>query len=175
MTFNQTEMRRQVMSMFRTPALVFMLLLGGVTSSHAENAWVSGFLAVEAGWARASPPGVSIGGGFLTIENASGIADRLVGIESPRAEKVELHETVLIDDVAQMRPVTGGLEIPDGGKVVLAPGSLHLMFVGLTEPLREGSTIPISLVFEKAGRLETELVVLPLGSPGPIERRPAEQ
>lgn len=154
------------MSVLRMPVMVLLLLLATAAGGRGETAAVSGFIVVEDGWVRATPLGASIGGGFLTIGNESGRDDRLVGISSPRAQKVELHETVLTDDLARMRPVPDGMEVPDGARIALAPGAYHLMFIGLSEPFREGATVPISLTFEKAGRLETELAVLPLGSPG---------
>lgn len=151
---------------------VLLLLFASASASLGEKAALSGFIVVERGWARATPPGASVGGGFLVIDNQSGRDDRLVRVESPLAEKVELHETLLADGVAQMRPLADGLAVRNDERVTLAPGSLHLMFSGLKQPLREGGTLPIRLLFEEAGPLETELVILPLGSSGPSEGEP---
>ena len=70
----------------------------------------------------------------------------------------------------RMKPVEGGLEIGPGATVELRPGGYHLMFMDLKEPLREGRTVKGTLVFEKAGTLEVEYVVRPIGG-GPAEHR----
>jgi hypothetical protein len=58
------------------------------------------------------------------------------------------------------------IEVHPGTPTVLQPGGLHVMFIGLRAPLREGSTIPLTLVFEKAGRIEVSTDVLAPGAMG---------
>jgi copper(I)-binding protein len=65
--------------------------------------------------------------------------------------------------VMQMRPVPEGLEINPGETVELKPGSYHLMFTGLKEPLQQGQSVKGTLVFEKAGTIEVEYKVEPIG------------
>jgi len=64
-----------------------------------------------------------------------------------------------VNDVMTMRPVEGGLEIPAGATVELKPGCFHVMFLQVSEPFREGATVPVTLVFEKAGRVEVPFPV----------------
>jgi len=61
--------------------------------------------------------------------------------------------------VMVMRPVDGGVEIPAGQTVELKPGGLHLMFMQVTEPFKEGQSLPVTLEFEKAGKVELTLPV----------------
>jgi hypothetical protein len=67
-------------------------------------------------------------------------------------------------NVMRMRERDGGLEIPPGATVTLAPGNLHLMMMGLKEPFKQGDKVPVTLVFEKAGKIDVELVVVPIGA-----------
>jgi len=132
---------------------------GGHGDHAATEAIHAGDLAITAAWARAMLPGQPAGGGYLTIANGGAAADRLVGAESSAAGKVEIHTMSVVNDVMTMRPVEGGLEIPAGATVELKPGGFHVMFLQVSEPFREGATVPVTLVFEKAGRVEVPFPV----------------
>lgn len=119
---------------------------------------------VENAWSRATPPGVTVGVGYMTLHNDSPMADRLIGGESPAAQKVETHVTVRDGDIAHMRPVTG-YDIPANGTFELGPGGAHLMLTGLKAPLKAGDRVPLVLKFERAGELKADLHVEPMGSP----------
>jgi len=69
--------------------------------------------------------------------------------------------------VAKMREVTGGLEIKPGETIKFAPGSSHVMFVDLTQPLRAGDKVHGTLRFEHAGTIDIEYSVLGMGASGP--------
>ena len=66
-----------------------------------------------------------------------------------------------------MRPLPKGLEIKPGETVEFKPGSYHLMFMGLKQGLKEGQTVKGTLVFEKAGTLDVEYRVGPIGGGAP--------
>jgi len=66
--------------------------------------------------------------------------------------------------VMRMRELEKGLEIPAGGSVTLAPGGFQLMLIGLVEPLKADTKVPLTLVFEKAGSIDVELAVGAMGS-----------
>jgi copper(I)-binding protein len=72
----------------------------------------------------------------------------------------------MTDGVMKMRSLPNGLEIKPGTSVDLKPGGYHLMFQKLQSPLKEGQTIKGTLVFEKAGSVEVEYKVMPIGSSG---------
>jgi copper(I)-binding protein len=118
-------------------------------------------------WARATPPNAPTGGGYLTIANSGDSPDRLISIATPQAAIGEVHVMKVTDGVMTMRPVEGGLEIPAKGSVTLAPGGFHIMFIDLKEPFVDGTDLPVTLTFEKAGKIETFLHVMPIGSKGP--------
>jgi copper(I)-binding protein len=74
---------------------------------------------------------------------------------------------VMEQGVAKMRPLTGGLEIKPGETVELKPGSMHVMLMGLKQPLEKGQKVKGTLEFEKAGKLEIEYAVEALGVSAP--------
>jgi copper(I)-binding protein len=126
----------------------------------------AGALVIETPWARATPPGATVGAGYLVIRNTGTTGDRLVGASTPAAAMVEIHETRMTDGEMQMRPVEA-LDIPAGGSVRLKPGGLHFMLMDLGTPLVAGTRVPLTLQFTGAGQVRVELAVAPAGSPGP--------
>ncbi len=120
---------------------------------------VLGELTISGAFVRATLPNQPVGGGYLVIENA-GAADRLVGGHADFAGMVQVHEMAMEGDVMKMRQVEGGLEVPEGGSVVLEPGGYHLMFMQLDGPLVEGESVRVTLVFEKAGEVELVFPVM---------------
>jgi len=118
---------------------------------------------IENGWARATPPGAKIAAGYMTIRNAAATPDRLIGASSPAAERVETHVTVKEGDIFRMREVLS-YEIPARGSFELKPGGAHLMLVNIKAPFTEGAKVPLTLRFERAGEVRTELQVGRLGA-----------
>jgi copper(I)-binding protein len=146
------------------PPLLLTLALSGRVLAHDYKL---GALEIGQPWARATPPSAPAGGGFLTIKNTGSAADRLVAASSPAADMVQVHEMKMDGNVMRMREVEKGLEIPAGGSVTLAPGGYHLMMMGLKGPLKQGTSVPVTLVFEKAGKIDVQLSVEGLGATQP--------
>ena len=130
----------------------------------AAHDYTLGSLKIGHPWARATPPTAPSGGGFLTVTNTGTTADRLVSATSPAAGQVQVHEMKMDGTIMRMRELENGLEIPPGATVALAPGGLHLMMMGLKAPLKEATRVPVTLVFEKAGKIDIELQVMALGA-----------
>jgi copper(I)-binding protein len=131
--------------------LAAALLLGAMTL--AAQAQVT----VEGAWARPTVAGQQAGGGYLSI--TSDKADRLLGGSTPVAQRVELHTMSMKGDVMEMRQVDA-IELPAGRKVELKPGGLHVMFIGLKQPLALGTKVPVTLRLEKGGEVKTEFEVM---------------
>ncbi|GGB51521.1 hypothetical protein GCM10011316_24430 [Roseibium aquae] len=123
-----------------------------------------GDLVLEQPWTRATPPNAKAGGGFVTITNQGADADRLIGAAAGVSDRVEIHEMAVVDGVMKMRELENGIEIPAGETVMLQPGGLHIMFMGLNGKFEEGTMIPVTLTFEKAGTIDVELAVGAMGS-----------
>jgi periplasmic copper chaperone A len=144
----------------RKTVTVTIFLLGLLAASAAQAQ-----ITVQEAWARATPPGAKIAAGYLTVRNA-GAADKLVSASSPAAERVETHVTMRDGDISRMREVKG-YEVPARGTLELKPGGSHLMLVNIKAPLKEGTSVPLTLRFEKAGEIKTELQVRPLAGGDP--------
>ena len=126
----------------------------------------AGDIVIEKPWARATPKGAEVGGGYLTIHNNGATPDRLTGGTADFAA-VEVHQMTTENGVSKMREVEGGLAIPAHGSVGLSPGGYHLMFTHLTHPLVKGETVKATLKFEHAGPVEVEFNVAGIGAAGP--------
>ena len=145
-------------------AIAASLFFVAGAAAHSVDA---GALSLTDLWTRATPPKAPTAGGYMTIANKGKEADRLIAATSPLADKAVLHRMEVVDGVMKMHPVEGGIEIPAGATVTLAPGGLHIMFVGMKEPLTEGGKLPLTLIFEKAGKVETFLHVHAIGADAP--------
>ncbi len=142
----------------------FALLLGlFITNAHAHEYNV-GALHIGHPWARATPKGAGVAGGYLKITNNGTEPDRLVGGSTNFAGKFEIHEMSMDGGVMRMRPITGGLEIKPGQTVELKPGGFHLMFMDLKEPLKAGERVKGVLTFEKAGNVNVEYAIEAMGA-----------
>jgi copper(I)-binding protein len=108
------------------------------------------------GMSHGGMAGGGVTGAYLSIENAGEVALRLVSASSPVAMMTEIHETTVVDNVAQMNPVEGGLVINPGEAVALQPGSLHIMLMDLTTELLPDTAIPLTLTFEAVTEAATD-------------------
>ena len=139
-------------------------LLPGKAKVASTQTYKVGALVIEAPWARATPHGARVGGAYMKITNTGLDADRLIGGTVPLAQDVEVHEMTMTDNIMKMRRLDKGLEIKPGETVELKPGSYHVMLVGLRQALVQGDVVKGTLVFEKAGTVQIEYRVAPLGA-----------
>nr|WP_271621056.1 copper chaperone PCu(A)C [Bradyrhizobium sp. CCBAU 51745] len=126
----------------------------------------AGDLVISQAWSRATPGGAKVAGGFLTIENKGTAPDKLIAVSAEIAGKAEVHEMAMDNGVMRMRPLDNGLVIEPGKTVKLAPGGSHLMLQDLKGPFKEGQKVPVTLEFEKAGKVSVSLDVQGVGAPG---------
>lgn len=155
-------------SIVRAAALILTMLLTGMTASSAHEIKAGDLLLTDL-WCRATPPGAKVGAAYLTIENRGTAADRLVSVSSPAAGQADVHEMSMANGVMTMRPVTGGIALPAGKKVTLAPGGYHIMMTGLKAPLKEGEMLHVMLKFEKAGDVDATFHIRSVGAQGPTD------
>ncbi len=163
------------------PVLAVALLVAACGGGSSTGITITG------AWARTSPMVAGAGAAYMVIENTGSAPDALLGGTSDIAKAVEVHETVempapsqapmestgmgggMASPAASGGAMTGGtvmgmqkmdrLEIPAGGKVELKPGSYHVMLIDLSQELKAGETIEVTLKFEKAGDVKVSLPV----------------
>lgn len=161
--------------------LVIVGVLVGACSAAGTTAPAAGGLTVEGAWARTSTGMANAGAAYLVVKNAGTTADALISASSPVAGSAEVHETYVLaspsgammpaasdampaasgamaGEMMGMRPVAR-IDIPAGGSIELKPGGYHIMLMGLKQELVAGSTISLTLTFEKAPPITATLEV----------------
>lgn len=141
----------------KTPLLAALLLSAPAFAQvTVSDAWVRGTVAQQ----KAT-------GAFMQLKAAQD--SRLVAAKSPVAGVVEIHEMKMEKDVMKMRALPDGLALPAGKTVELSPSGYHVMLMDLKQPLKEGATVPLTLVLEGGDRKRSELAVTatvrPLNAP----------
>jgi copper(I)-binding protein len=136
--------------------LAAMALLGLALPAFAQTI-------VSDAWVRASVPHQQSTGAFMTITSSSD--SKLVGVASPVAKTVQVHEMTMNGDVMGMREVKA-VELPAGKPVALDPNGYHVMLMGLNQQVKEGEQVPLTLTVEDAKgaqqTLQVEAEVRPL-------------
>jgi copper(I)-binding protein len=107
-------------------------------------------------WVRATVAAQKATGAFMTLTSTQHA--KLVGVSSPVAGAVEVHEMKIVDDMMKMRQIQG-LDLPPGQPVKLAPGGYHLMLLNLKQPLKEGDKVALTLEFEDAQKVHSKVVI----------------
>lgn len=98
-------------------------------------------------WVRGTVTGQQATGAFMTLTAATPTA--LVSVDTPAAKVAEMHEMAMSGGVMRMRAMPR-LALQPGKAVELKPGGYHVMLTELAQPLRDGETVPLTLVFEDA-------------------------
>jgi copper(I)-binding protein len=130
---------------------------GGVGSGEPE-------IHVDGAWARAMPlvsgegEAATNSAVYLLIRNEGGVGDRLLAAASEVAERVEIHESKIVNDMMVMEELEG-VEILPGSSVELKPGGVHIMLLGILRPLLVGEEFELLLHFQKAGDLSIAVPV----------------
>ncbi|MGH8383410.1 copper chaperone PCu(A)C [Pseudomonas sp.] len=142
--------------------MVFRILslaaLIACAQSSVAHEYKVGELLIEHPWSRELPVDIPGGAAYFTIHNHESQADRLVGVSSPRAQKCELHLQAPSNGMMDMQQ-TASVDIPAHGEVTFQPGGNHVMLSGMDKPLKAGEQFPLTLEFEKAGKIEVQVKV----------------
>lgn len=145
--------------MLRMLSLAGLVVFGLAAMALAQTATIQ----IDHPWARATTG--QTGAIYMTIKNAGSADDRLVSAATPVAGEVQLHIEINDNGVMKMRPVPA-IDVKPKGQTTLKPGGLHVMLIGLKQPLKQGESFPLTLSFEKAGKLEVSVVVEKAGAMG---------
>lgn len=148
--------------MGRNTGWLLALLLAASAGVVAKD----GGVRVENAWTRAVPAVAPVAGGFLTVVNDGGSADRLLRIETDAAQRVEIHQMRNDGGVMRMRALPDGVAVPAHGRVEFKPGGYHLMLIQPKRALAEGGRFDATLVFQRAGRVKATFEVRGMGAGG---------
>ncbi len=144
--------------------IIAALCVAFATAPALAHDYTVGTLKIGHPWARATPKGASVGGGYMTLTNNGTTSDRLIGGSTDVARAFEVHEMKMEAGVMKMRPVAGGLEIKPGQTVTLDPSGYHVMLVDLKEQLKQGNRFKATLEFAKAGKVDVDFAIESIGA-----------
>lgn len=140
---------------------ILRLVVGAALASASLISFAHGLrvgeIAIAHPYARATVPGQPTGGAYLRLEN-NGNSDKLMAVKAAVSQSIEMHTASMDGDVMRMRQVDA-IDVPAHKTVVLQPGGVHIMLVGLKAPLKEGDSFPMTLKFEKAGEVTVDVKV----------------
>ncbi len=100
---------------------------------------------VKDAWVRATVAQQKATGAFMQLQSAQDA--KLVSVQSHVAGVVEVHEMAMDGGVMKMRAVPS-LALPAGKAVELKPGGYHVMLMDLKGQVKDGDTVPVTLVVE---------------------------
>lgn len=162
------------MSRFAFAAAAFAVAISLALPASAEDVTI-GALKISAPWARATPKGAKVGGGYMTITNTGAAPDRLVSGVTEISGRFEVHEMSMDNGVMKMRELKDGVEIKPGEKIEFKPGGYHMMFMGLNRQLVQGESFKATLQFEKAGKVDVNFAIEGLGAQSPGAAMPMKR
>lgn len=153
---------------------LFSLSLSGTISAHGndhdnhhkpeeqhKHASKQTDVMVMNGYARATFALAKTGAVYFTLHNQSKHDKTLISVSVPQdiASEAQIHTTVMQEDVMKMRELTEGVKVEAGEMVAFEPGGRHIMLMGLTKGLEEGSEVVLTLTFSDASELKVSLPV----------------
>ena len=138
------------------------LIFGNSHESSAES-FSHANLEVFNVWARATPRGAQTAAVYIErVHNSGEETDRIVKVNSILARKSLIHKTEVEGGIAKMIHVKN-LEIQAGTSLSFKPGGLHIMMIGIQKPLKQRARFPMTLEFEKAGKIRVTVAVRSIG------------
>lgn len=184
-----TLTRRSVRALAASLTLIGTVSLsacGGDSDTADTTAAATPGVTVTNQWARTSPMAATMGAAYMDI--VSGVDDALVGamVDASVAKMTEVHETVMVEDSEMSSDTTMAMSgdsissdsmpgdsmsgemkmqkvdsvpLKAGESLSLKPGGYHIMLMELAAPLKVGTTIQVTLTFEKAGDVVVDVPV----------------
>lgn len=144
-------------------AVVLGVVFGCAASAHEYS---EGTITIVHPTAGATPNGATTGAAYMQIVNKGKKTIRIKSISTPVAGKVEIHKMVVTNGIMRMRALGGPLKVAPGRKLELNKGNLHLMLIGLKQPLVEEEMVPLRIEFVGGKVVQVELYVEAIGEAG---------
>jgi copper(I)-binding protein len=126
----------------------------------------AGDIAIAKPWARIGTRTPGIVGGYFIVANRGGEPDRLLSAVSPAAGTLEIHAIKVVGGDIRMRALPDGLAIPADTTLELKPRGYHLCLADFSQPPAVGADLPVTLAFQKAGRVDLTLRIADRGLVG---------
>ena len=135
-----------------------LILIAALSGSTWAGQYTLEALSIHGPWSRELPPVAPNGAAYFRVDNGGSASAHIVSAHSPIADRVEIHTHGMEGGVMKMRHVES-VEVPARGGVAFEPGGLHVMLIGLKQPLVAGERFPLAIEFRDSGRVEVEVEV----------------
>lgn len=143
--------------MFRHPAILAVFLSLALSGAVLAHGFTHGDIRVMHPWAAVAAEGKS-SPVYMTLTNAGAEADKLVAVEAKAAGRIEIQRAKKGGGATSYEAIAA-VELGAKKTVAMQPGGMRILLVDLKEPLRHEYTLPMTLVFERAGRVEIQAVI----------------
>ncbi len=130
-------------------AIFFAVALLPFSASAQKHDGEKSSVVISDAWARTTVPGGRVSAAYMRIRSPA--AAKLVKVETPVSEHVELHNMTMQDGVMEMKAMDA-IPIPANKPVELKPGGMHVMLLKVSKPINTGDTVPLTLTFEGADK-----------------------
>ncbi len=129
------------------------------TGKDSHAVYRLGSVCIKSPWAFDSL-GKKVGAVFMLITARKNFADQLLSAATPQASRVEIHDIVTQNGVMMMEQAQARvLKFDSDTPLEFRPHGLHVMLMGLQNPLTPDSDLQLTLEFEKSGAIELEVNV----------------
>ena len=127
------------------------------TKTVVEKDGAKATVEIEDAWCRPTPNGAQAGACYLKIK--SSVANRVTGVATPLATEAMIHDMTMANGMMTMGGMADGLPLVGGQEVALEPGGKHVMLMGLTAPLTDGTAVPLTLTFSATPAMTVQAAV----------------
>jgi periplasmic copper chaperone A len=139
---------------FTGPAVVVLQLGAAITPAHSAGGEA---VKISDAWVQAEQVGGNVALS-MTIKNEADGADALLRVRCPVANFSEKHTVDRGEGSPAMRAIPS-IPIAASSTTVLKPDAYHVMLLQTRQTLAAGEAFNCSIVFQKAGTIETEVKV----------------
>ena len=160
----KTKTNRPLATLFAAVLTLSLPAFAWAHDAKTHDATAQQAITVTGAWARPTIAKMRISAAYFQAATTGG-EDKLIAAKTANADKAELHQHIMENGIAKMRPVDS-VAIAPGTPVVFQPGGYHVMIMGLKGPLNEGDSFPLTLTFEKAGDVTVNVMVMKKAAQG---------
>ena len=148
-------------------SLAFAGLAGSLLLAGCDRPPPDGTVRVRKAWVRLPAAKSRPGAAYFRLE-AGSEGTRLVGVSSPAARWIEVHETEMSGTRAKMKR-RREVEFPSRGELVFEAGGRHAMLFGLDPDLKPGDKVALTFSFNVATPVTVDAEVRGPADPDPHE------
>lgn len=117
-------------------------------------------ISVENAWIPEPPPTVQGLAGYMEVENHFSHERVLIGAESPVFQSIQIHRTVVDEQLDLARMVRQSQVVIAAGQILrFEPGGFHLMLLNPSQRLEPGQTIPVILHFANGSQHKVNFII----------------